>query len=403
MTAFPAVQSETGHLRSVIVCAPGPAQARLTPSTCDAMLFDDVMWLEQAQTDHRRFTTLLEAEGIEVIDLRDLLIDVLAIAPARKALVAARVTADTVGIGLCDDLRAWCDDLGPARLADLLMGGLTVDEAPDVSGLTAQVLGPEGLLVAPLPNLMFPRDSSLCVNGGVIRGTMRYAARGGETAILKAIHDHHPRFREAAHPWPVPGLAPLEGGDVMVLSRSTLLIGMGERTAPQAVGQMARALFDAGQVQRVIACTMPKGRASMHLDTVFTLCDRDRATAYPEVAEAITCHSIRPASAPGAIDVTAETTPFLNVVAEALGQPGLRVIATGGDRYLRAREQWDDGNNVLAIGPGKVLAYDRNTRTNTLLRKAGIEVITFPGGELGRGRGGPRCLSCPLVRDAAGD
>ncbi|CTQ50345.1 arginine deiminase [Jannaschia donghaensis] len=402
MTGAPGVLSETGRLRAVLVCEPGPAQARLTPATCDAMLFDDVMWLERARSDHRAFRAELEYRGVEVVELRDLLIETVAKAPARKALIDARITSDTVGLGLRDEVRAWARELPADALADLLMGGLSVEEVPGpAKGLTAAILGADGLLVAPLPNLMFPRDSSAWIGGGVLRGSMRFPVRADETAILRTIHDHHPRFREAAHPWPVPGSAPLEGGDLMVLTPQTILVGMGERTAPQAVGQMARALFDAGQVERVIACTMPKGRASMHLDTVFTLCGPDLATTYGDVSGGIACHSVRPGTAPGTLDVRPEPAPFAGVVAAALGQTRLRIVETGGDRYVRAREQWDDGNNVLAVAPNVVLAYDRNTRTNTALRRAGVEVITFPGGELGRGRGGPRCLSCPLTRDAA--
>jgi arginine deiminase len=394
------VTSEVGRLDTVLLHRPGPELQRLTPRTNDQLLFDGLPWVERAQEEHDAFAALLRDRGVEVLLLVDLLVEALADPAARQRAVGDLVDERRVGLHLADALTSHLTSADAPTLANALLAGLTFEELPAAEGasLVRAMHHPHDFAVDPLPNLLFTRDSSVWVVDRVALTSLALPARHRETSVLDLIYAHHPRFAGVPRAY-ADHSAPLEGGDVLLLAPGVLAVGVGERTTPAGAESFARSLFADGLARAVLAVPIEQSRATMHLDTVCTMVDRDAVVMYPAVRETLSAYTLTPGGDDGrgpGVRISGPA-PFLEAAGAAMGTR-LRVVETGLDPVTAEREQWDDGNNTLALAPGVVVAYERNAETNARLTEAGIEVLPIAGSELGSGRGGPRCMSCPIAR-----
>jgi len=398
--------SEVGTLRTVMVHRPDLAHARLSPHNCHDLLFDDVIWVRRAQEEFDAFVEVMRGRGVEVLLFHDLLTETLERDDARAWVLERRLRPEEVTALFAREMTEWMRGMPAGEIATHLTGGVMVQELPgDIVEAIGRALRGTDFVLPPLPNQLFTRDTSAWIYGGVSLNHMYWPARQHESLNVEAVYRFHPRFREADfkiwyggvdHDW---GTASIEGGDIMPVGDGVLLVGQGERSTAKAVSILAQNMFAAGAARLVIGALMPRERAAMHLDTVFTFCDRDLVTIYEPVVSNILPIMYRPDGNGG---VTAELSErsFLDEVREELGIPNLKVVTTGGDEFEAERNQWDDGNNVVALGPGEVVCYERNEATNAKLAAAGIELHPIAGQELGRGRRGRPCMTCPVVRDA---
>ena len=397
--------TEVGRLRTVLLHRPGRELTRLTPRNNDKLLFDGIPWVRRAQEEHDAFGQALRDRGAEVLHLTDLLTETLADETARERAIGTVLGGLEIGDTMRGYLDGFLHDAAPEELTDHLTAGIRNDEVRGGFGLVTALLAHDDFLIDPLPNLLFTRDSSVWIRDRAAITSLAMPARTRETELTELIYACHPRF--AGSPRILGShLEHVEGGDVLLLAPGVIAVGVGERTTPAGAERLARQVFADGLAHTVLTVPIAQERATMHLDTVCTLVDTDKLLVYPNVIGSLQAYAVTDSGARDdagrAVLSVAEPRPFLDVAAEAMGIDRLHHVDTGLDPVSAEREQWDDGNNTLAVAPGVVVGYERNHQTNAALEDAGIEVIAIAGSELGSGRGGPRCMSCPVAREPLG-
>jgi arginine deiminase len=391
------VDSEVGTLRTVLLHRPGAELKRFTHRNADKLLFNGVPWVGRAQQEHDVFAQALRDRGVEVLYLTEMLQDALEYQAARDQAAASVLGDARLGDELRGQLRGHLAGLDPEAFAQVLIAGLTPGEFRAGRGVVYQLLGPHDFVIDPLPNLLFTRDPGVWIGDCVAVSSPAMRSRRREATLIQVICEHHPRFAGTRCLYQ-PGFEYMEGGDVMLLAPGVIAVGTGERTTAAGVERLARHAFDAGLAHTVLAVPIAQGSATMHLDNACTMVDVDAVVMYPAAAYTLTAHRITPRA--DGLRVS-HPQPFLEAAAQAMAIERLRVIDIGLPPDIAERGRWDDGNNALAIGPRLAVSYERNVETNASLEAAGIEVIRVPGSELSSGRGGPRCMSCPIGRDPA--
>ncbi len=398
------ILSEVGRLQAVIVHRPDLELHRLTPGNKDELLFDELVWVDKAREEHDAFSATIARSGAQVLHLSTLLEEVLVDQELAVEFVETHVSDDLCGRRLADRVRRFLVELPVPELVRHLIGGVTLEEVGETEGLVAALHGPDDFILAPLPNAVFMRDSSVWVGNGVILSPMNRIVRQRETDLLRLVYAFHPLFADTRI-WfgDQPGEhypASVEGGDVLVVAERGLAIGISERTTPSGAAALAARLFEEGVVDRILAVELPKARSTMHLDTVVTMVDTDAFVLYPKIRQQVRTFEVTPA-ADGHLRVV-EVSSLLAGLEWATGLSGIRSIEPPLHSVQAEREQWNDANNTFALAPGEVIAYERNVATNEVLESAGITVRRIPSYELPRGRGGPRCMTCPVRRDPVG-